>query len=88
MSGIPPHLPILPAGFGTDSSYPPIPGSTRITASQPKPSRPPAMSPAPILTGSHRPVAPPFATTTTRSVAKGAPPPMATTSICFLLVFS
>ncbi|KAJ1600079.1 hypothetical protein NDA14_000577 [Ustilago hordei] len=60
MSGIPPHLPILPAGFGTDSSYPPIPGSTRITASQPKPSRPPAMSPAPILTGSHRPVAPPL----------------------------
>ncbi|SPC64403.1 related to SKT5 - protoplast regeneration and killer toxin resistance protein [Ustilago sp. UG-2017b] len=60
MSGNPPHLPILPAGFGTDSSYPPIPGSTRITASQPKPSRPPAMSPAPILTGSHRPVAPPL----------------------------
>ncbi len=27
MPGSPPHLPVLPAGFGTDSSYPPIPAA-------------------------------------------------------------
>lgn len=34
----PPPLPPLPSGFGMDSSYPPMPGSSRITASQPNPS--------------------------------------------------
>ncbi|SPO26320.1 related to SKT5 - protoplast regeneration and killer toxin resistance protein [Ustilago trichophora] len=54
MSGTPPHLPILPSGFGTDSSYPPMPGSTRITASQPKPS----MSSTPPKP--YRPLGPPL----------------------------
>ncbi|GAC75262.1 aconitase/homoaconitase [Moesziomyces antarcticus T-34] len=60
----PPHLPVLPAGFGTDSSYPPIPGSTRVTASQPRPSVVPAPAPLPrpsALSGpTYRPTGPPL----------------------------
>ncbi|SPO26618.1 related to SKT5 - protoplast regeneration and killer toxin resistance protein [Ustilago trichophora] len=60
MSGTPPHLPILPSGFGTDSSYPPMPGSTRITASQPKPSTPSTPSTRSTPPKPYRPVAPPL----------------------------
>ncbi|SNX85092.1 related to SKT5 - protoplast regeneration and killer toxin resistance protein [Melanopsichium pennsylvanicum] len=57
MSGTPPHLPTLPSGFGTDSSYPPMPGSTRITASQPKPSVISAWAASP---NTYRPLGPPL----------------------------
>ncbi|TKY84729.1 hypothetical protein EX895_005809 [Sporisorium graminicola] len=66
MSGQTPHFSSLPAGFGTDSSYPPMPGSTRITASQPRPSAAgaAAVGAAPSTTVSpprpYRPTAPPL----------------------------
>ncbi|CBQ73542.1 related to SKT5-protoplast regeneration and killer toxin resistance protein [Sporisorium reilianum SRZ2] len=60
MSGQTPLLPSLPAGFGTDSSYPPIPGSTRITASQPKPLAAAVVASPVSPPRPHRPTGPPL----------------------------